>query len=644
MVTRFLSVFLGVLAVSALWADVKPAAIFSDNLVLRGGVPVPVWGKANPAEKVTVSFAGQTRETTTGQDGKWSVTLEPLAQSNAPAEMLVTGSKNTLTIKNVLVGDVWFSSGQSNMEMRVGGVNNAAAEIKAANYPEIRMFIVKRDLASSPREEGEGQWLVCNPKNVPKFSAASYFFARDIYQIHKIPLGIISTAVGSSSCEAWTPLEILKANAQPVPNPKIPLDKYTDLKTYKAYREGEINSVSAKDPGIKPECMEWAKPEFDDSAWKAYEVPGFFEQRGMKIDGAVWLRKTVDLPKDWAGKKLRLALGFIRQKDTTFFNGHKIGEKDNGIREYVPRTYVVPGEYVKAGKNVIAVRIFNGLGNGGFVPYPAPKKLYIDKKHSMDLTSDWKSAIEFSQKPGKLPFNIPRYQQLQTGFFNAMVAPFVKFPINGVIWYQGESNAGRYKQHDVLFPAMITAWRKLWGDPNLPFYFVQLAGYKKREANPTSPGWAHFRESQRKTLALPHTGMAVAIDIGDAKNVHPKNKQDVGKRLARWARRDCYGEKDLEVSGPLYASNAIEGDKIRLKFTHTKGGLKARKTPLKGFEIAGEDKKFVWADAKIDGDSVVVWSPKIKTPRYVRYAWANNPECDLRNGENLPAVPFRTDQ
>ena len=636
--------FVGVFAACQLWGEVRMPAVFSDNMVLQKGVPVPIRGWASPGEKVAVEFAGQRKETLADSAGRWQVRLDTLPASAVPADMRITGQK-AIVVRNVLVGDVWLASGQSNMEMPVKNAANAAQEIASANYPGIRFFMVERDLSSSPKEDCAGKWVVCEPKSVAPFSAAAYFFARELHQKYKISLGVINSSVGASSCQAWTPAEVLKADKTLPQLADVAPENYTSWKTYLAFKDGTYDRCAYADTGIKPECLAWAKPDLDTSDWKDFKAPGNIEAQGMAIDGAVWFRKEVDVPAAWAGQNLALSLGPISDNDIAFINGEKVGATENNWREWVFRNYPVPANVVKLGRNVIAVRIFNRIGNGGFCPsYPAPLKLAKDGENAVILSGVWKCKVERAEKPAALPGPLPSIYSVPAAFFNAMIAPFTKVPLRGFLWYQGEGNAGAAKQHDTLFPAMIESWRKWWGDDKLPFYFVQLASFRAREGQPSEGGWPRLRESQMKTLALHDTGMAVAIDIGEAMEIHPHNKQDVGRRLARWAMRDCYGERDIEVSGPLYAANAVDGDKVRVRFTHASGGLKAKGGTLKGFAIAAADKKFVWAEARIDGESVVVWNDGVKNPFYVRYAWADNPDCTLHNGAGLPASPFRTDE
>ncbi len=623
-------------------AEVQLPATLADNMLLQREKPIPIYGRAAAGEKVVVEFAGQRQETTADEAGAWCVELEPLRAAATPAEMTISG-RNTIVIRNVVVGDLWLASGQSNMQVTVPEANNAAAEIQAANYAGIRFFLVRPDLASSPRTAPAGTWQVCTPEHVRSFSAVAYFFARELHTRHHVPIGIINSAVGSSSCEGWVPADVLRADpALPQP-PTIPPAEYTDWQTYEAVRMKNYRAAAAKDPGIRPDCLAWANPEYDASGWRSLPVPGNFEAHGLNLDGAVWYRCEVELPAAWAGQEVALYLGPIAQNSVAYFNGTEVGRKENRGGTWIFRTHPVPGRLVKAGRNVVAVRIFNELGPGGFYPgYPRPLSLSRGGLEIL-LPKTWRYQVELALPPGKPARELPEGYYLPTVFYNAMIAPYTRTPVRGFIWYQGETNAGRARQHDVLFPALIQAWRRLWHDATLPFYFVQLASYQPRQPNPGDDAWAYFRESQAKALALPRTGMAVAIDIGEALNVHPKNKQEVGRRLARWASRDCYGEADLAVCGPLYAASQVEGQRIRLRFTHAEGGLSAAGGALKGFAIAGADKKFVWADAAIDGDTVMVWSAAVPAPLYARYAWASNPECTLFNGAGLPAAPFRTD-
>ncbi|MDD4538444.1 MAG: sialate O-acetylesterase [Lentisphaeria bacterium] len=632
------------LPAAALHAEVVLPATFADNMLLQRDKPLPVYGRAKPGEKVVVAFAGQRQEGTADAAGVWRVTLAPLAASAEGRDMTVTG-ENSIVLKNVLVGDLWLASGQSNMQVRIREAMNAKEEIAAAKYDTIRFFMVKTALASSPQQDPAGEWKLCTPENAPEFSAVGYFFARELVKTHGVPIGIVNCAIGSSSCQAWVAADVLRSNPA-LPQPlAIPAEEYKDFATYVGVRKKIYEDAAYKDPGMLPECAAWAESDFADDDWRDMKVPGSIESQGLKIDGAMWYRAAITVPESWAGKNASLYLGLIAQNSVAYFNGVEIGRKENNGGIWIFRTHPVPGNIVKAGRNVIAVRVFNDTGPGGFHPtYPRPQYLGQGNEKVM-LPAVWRFKVERAYEPRALSRTLPEPYHLPTGFYNAMIAPLASMPLRGFIWYQGESNAGNPKQHDVLFPTLIRSWRELWQDDQLPFYYVQLAAYQKPQEQPVEGGWPGFRESQTKALAVPLTGMASAIDIGDPHNVHPMNKQEVGRRLALWARRDCYGEKDLAVSGPLYSGFAREGAAIRVRFSHCYDGLAVRGDKLKGFAIAGADMKFVWAEARIDGqDSVLVWSKDVPEPAHVRYAWANNPDCTLINQAGLPAGPFRTDK
>lgn len=483
-------------------ADVALPAVIGDHMVLQQGMNIPIWGTAGPGENVVITIAGQQVQTTADENGKWTVSLNPL-EYGGPFTLRVTGS-NSIVVHDVLVGEVWVCSGQSNMQMAVSRVNNAEKEIAEADFPNIRFFTVPRTVSDKPLDDTTGSWTACTPQTVPGFSAVGYFFGRELHKTLGVPVGLIHTSWGGTPAEAWTSLPALSA------------------------------------------------------------VP---ELRQLAQD---WDERILAYPKALADYQKAHA------------------------------------QWEKAAQKARA--------EGTKVP-PEPKA------PQNPATSPWRPA----------------------GLFNGMISPLIPFAIRGAIWYQGESNANRAYHYRTLFPTMIRDWRKHWGEGDFPFLFVQLANFMARKREPTESAWAELREAQLMTLALPNTGMAVIIDIGEANDIHPRNKQDVGKRLAAWALGTTYG-KDVVISGPLYDSMTIEGNRIRLRFKHVDGGLVAKGgRRLKGFAIAGEDRKFYWAHAKIDGDTVVVRSFRVPKPVAVRYAWADNPECNLYNAAGLPASPFRTD-
>lgn len=493
---------LALVTASPLAAAVTLASPFSDHAVLQQGLPVPVWGTADAGEKVAVTCAGQTKTATADAQGRWRVKLDPLTVGGSPLEMTIAGS-STIVLKDLLVGEVWVCSGQSNMQMSVKSSNNSDQEIAAATFPLIRLYSVERKTSDQPLETCKGDWKECTPANIPQFSAVAYFFGRHLHQELKVPIGLIHTSWGGTPAEAWTSREALSGNAE------------------------------------------------------------------MKDVFAAWDKRMADLPK--AQAKF---------------------EQDNAA---------------------------------------------------------WKKAAEEAKAAGKPAPKPPRAPEGQNSphkpasLRNGMITPLLPYAIKGALWYQGESNSGQPMKYRTLLPLMISDWRQAWGQGDFPFHIVQLANYMKRMPDPTDTNWAALREAQwLTTVRVPKTGLAVTIDIGDGEDIHPKNKQDVGKRLALAALAQDYG-KQIEYSGPVFKELKTDGAKAIVSFTHLGGGLVAKGGKLTGFAIAGEDRKFVWADATVDGDTVVLTNAAVAKPVIVRYAWADNPECSLYNKADLPAVPFRSD-
>jgi len=678
-------------------------AIFADHMVLQQGIKVPVWGWAAAGDKVAVTLGDQKAAATAGKDGRWQVALEPMKAGGGPMEMTVSvagsgagaaksvaagdgagarAGASTITVRDILVGEVWVCSGQSNMEMALFSARDAGAEVAAANYPKIRMFTVKRTFAAAPQSECDGSWDVCSPRTAGAFSAVGYFFGRDVHKATSVPVGLIHTSWGGTVAEAWTS----RAGLEAAPDLQPIVKRAERLGHVPPAEEAAFKETLAKwedvaylkDSGNKGFGKGWAKADLDDADWKSINTPGTWESLlKLDIDGAVWFRKSVQIPAAWAGKELDLSIGAVDDFDTTYFNNEKVGAMGREVPFWwmAERKYRVPASMVKAGKAMVAVRVFDQFMGGGLTG-PAPQMFVAPvgaaEPDRISLAGPWKFKIEF-EAPGQRP--TPPYpiapagtldQNAPTALYNSMLAPVIPFGIRGVIWYQGESNADRAYQYRKLFPAMITDWRRLWGEGDFPFLFVQLANYEQRAAEPGPSNWAELREAQTMTLSLPKTGMAVAIDIGEAADIHPKNKQDVGGRLAVVA-RSIAGEEVFDWLSPMYDSMKVEGGRIRVKFSGcgvratindqrpsnpliagrmTEKGFKATREKLTGFSIAGEDKKFVWADAIIDpasADTVIVSSPKVAKPVAVRYGWANNPECNLYNVNGLPASPFRTD-
>lgn len=647
-----ITVFLTVLLQQEAFAKITVPSVIGDNMVLQSGQQVRVWGHGDPGEEVSIEIAGKKAKTFTDNTGNWTTKIGPL-KPGGPFDLTITGS-NTLTIKNVLVGEVWVCSGQSNMEWPLINARNGAEEVAKANHPEIRLFTVQKATSDSPLDDVKGSWVVTTPDKVGQFSAVGYFFGRELQQRLKVPVGLIHTSWGGTPAEAWTQREALATpELQPI------MDRYQDSLKGLPQRQADFQKRLAawihqnlyEDEGNKGEAMGYADPQTNTSDWKSMNLPQFMETAGLKIDGAVWFRKEIQIPEAWAGKPLELNLAAIDDYDTTYFNGKRVGGigADTPNSYSVPRHYQVPGDLVKAGRNVIAVRVFDSAGEGGFGTgrmVLGPEGLTDSQK--LALAGPWSYKVESGLEPktpdwGSRPEAPGPTNQNSPGvLYNAMIAPIVPYSIRGAIWYQGESNAGRAFQYRTLFPTMIRNWRTIWGEGDFPFYFVQLANWQPIKPEPDESEWAELREAQTMTLREPNTGMAVIIDIGDTNDIHPRNKTDVGHRLALWALANTYNQK-IEYSGPLFKSFSVNGNEARIKFSHANGLKTSDGAAPKAFAIAGADKKFVWADAKIEGDEIVVSSKDVTKPVAVRYAWADNPVTNLYNKLGLPASPFRTD-
>ena len=629
-------------------ADVKLHSLFTDNMVLQRDKTVPVWGTAAAGEKVTVQVMRAVANTDVEQqvravadaNGKWQTRLKPMKAATG-LSLNVLGNNDMQTLHNVAVGDVYICSGQSNMQWALRDSNNAQAEIAAANFPNIRLFTVSNTLKAAPLDEVAipTNWQVCNPQTAAAFSAVGYFFGRELNQKLGVPIGLINSSWGGTIAEAWTSRETLAA----MPEYKASLASMDEnARTDVPMDERMAKWWSENDPGSKANM--WAHPAWNDAPWKEMTLPQQWETGGLpNFDGIVWFRRVVEIPEALAGKPLTLRLGAIDDRDTTFWNGVEIGSTDGW---QTPRNYLIPAESVKAGRNVIAVRVFDGAGGGGIYggALPGGGRMRLDKDGADTIFLDgaWKyqvsrAANELTPAPGDFNSN----PNQPTVLYNGMIAPLVPFGVRGAIWYQGESNADKPEAYRTLFPALIRDWRQKFGQ-DFGFYFVQLANFLPRVDTPNQSGWAELRDAQTSALALPKTGMATIIDAGAAGDIHPRDKQTVGKRLALSALANEYGQK-IGFAGPTLRAMKIEGDKIRVLFSHAQGLKTLDGAAPKGFIIAGADGKFAWATAKIEGESIVLSSDEVKTPTTVRYAWANNPEVNLYNAAGLPAVPFRSD-
>lgn len=620
-------------------AAVRLPNIFGDNMVLQRDKPIPIWGWANKNEKVTVQFNGQVKTVKAGKDGQWKVLLNA-EKAGGPYDLLVKSS-NSITLHNILMGDVWICSGQSNMEFHVNGVFNASKEIAQSANPDIRHFYLPKDIAVTPQEDiKESAWKAAGPENTGDFTAVGYFFARTLNEQLHVPIGLIHTSWGGTIVETWISREGLAGNDAfrelMTHTPVLNLDSMANAN--KSRLLNTIRQVQGSLPDAAT-AASWQSAGTDDHDWARMKVPGLWEQQQLPgFDGVVWFRKTVNIAAADAGKAAELSLGTIDDNDVTYINGTPVGS----TQQYNAfRVYKIPAGVLKEGNNVIAVKVEDNAGGGGF--YGEPENLFLSVNgRKQPLAGDWAFRVA-SMAPPVSSVGPNSYPSL---LYNAMIHPILPFAIKGAIWYQGESNAGRAYQYRKSFPLLINNWRQLWKQGDFPFYFVQLASFNA--SNGTSKGgssWAELREAQTLTLQLPNTGMAVITDIGEPTDIHPKNKQDVGKRLAAAALHDTYGQ-NIVYSGPVYQSMQVNGRQVTLSFTSVGSGLTAKDKYgyIKGFEVAGADQQFHYAKAYIKGDKVIVFADEVSAPVAVRYGWAdNNLEDNLFNKEGFPAGPFRTD-
>lgn len=630
--------------------------LVSEGMVLQRDTPLTLWGWASPNEKVEVHFKDKTYNATTGNDGKWSVAL-PAMKAGGPYAMDIRAS-NHITLENILIGDVWICSGQSNMELPIYRVAVAyPGLVENAQNPNIRHFAVSTTYRFKDEAQDflTGEWKETTPENILNFSAVGYFFAKALYDKYQVPIGLIRIAVGGSPAEAWLSEAAIK---------KYP-EYYETLELYKD--DAVVDSIIARDRKAisdwnknidendlgRNEPLPWSDNSYNFSAWEPMEIPGLWQENPFimneqeqhetvagtaKTNGVIWFKKEVNVPKELLDQPAMLVLGALIDRDEVFVNGELVGSTGY---QYPPRRYTIPESVLKEGSNIITVRLVSNVGKGGFVP----DKFYglVAGSDTLHLEGTWQYKVGYASKP--MPGGQVTFHYQPSSLFNAMVAPTLDYKIKGVIWYQGESNTNDPEEYAYLFKDIINNWRENADQGDFPFLFVQLANFMGVKDQPMESNWAALREAQLKTLSVPNTGMAVTIDIGEWNDIHPLNKKDVGERLALAAEKVAYGDKKVVASGPIYKSMKIKGNKVIISFTHTGSGLTTKGGgALKQFAIAGKDRKFVWAEAKIKGNKVEVWSDQVDHPVAVRYAWADNPEgANLYNKEGLPASPFRTD-
>lgn len=618
-------------------------AIFSDNMMLQCDQPIKVWGIDSPGQKITIQLADNEVTTTAESDGKWLVTFPPLT-SGQICEMRVNGSQEQI-VKNILAGDIWLCSGQSNMEFAVKDAKNAKEDIISANYPEIRFFNVIQKASIKEQNQVEGKWEICTPETVGAATAVGYFFARDIHKSEGRPIGLLHSSWGGTRVEAWMQKDALLSFD--FMQKEIELyNKCTNNAVEYEQQIIEYNKAIPKDPENKGYNKGYASDSYNISDWETLDVPGWWTNQGLNFNGVLWYRKNVILPKEWEGQECVLHLGSCDKSDQTYFNNEKIGGlsiEDDPQAWCAERIYNIPPNIVKSGDNTITTRVFSNVNGGGIIGQS--QEIFIALKNQpkklIPLAGKWQYKVEYNF--GLITAPVQPYGEDNPNspyiLFDNMIKPLLNFAIKGVLWYQGESNAANYQNYKELFSKMIQDWRKCWGIGDFPFYFVQLASFVAGSDIENISPWGEIRQAQEDTLALPNTGMSVTIDIGDPVDIHPTNKQDVGKRLALIARAKTYGEK-IEFSGPIVDKAVLENNKIKISFTRSNGLNTSDNNPVSGFKLRTEN-NVLEVNAIVEGDCVILKGDDLDNVIEVTYGYKDCPKCNLYNDSNLPARPFR---
>ena len=626
------------------------APLFSDHAVLQRDRPASVWGWAKPGVPVSVTLGDSAAITATaGTDGRWQASLAPHA-AGGPYTLTASAGARSVTAKDVLIGDVWLCSGQSNMEFPVAAAKDPVIEKAAANFPHIRHIGIGRLIAGEPQKTHAGAWTVCSPETVSQYTAAGYYFARKLHQDLRIPIGLVNSSYGGTRAECWLSAEALRAIPEFAPK----ADAFIDLvarsraqreSTGKDYDTLVREWYQANDPGSAGEPAAWAAPEAATTdGWSDVTLPNKLKSGAKAVPaeftGTVWLRRDFDVPPEAAGKAGMLNLIRVKDMNAAWINGRSIGDSEsvNWLRKQR-----VPAGLLQAGRNTVAIRLVCLDGECGLTGAAADLALTPEGQPPLPLAGTWRLRLgtSFAAAP-PVPVRFDRVPG-PTSLYNGMIAPLLPLTITGTLWYQGEANTDAAYSYRSLLPALIRDWRGRFAQGDTPFLIVQLPNHMGRNAKPESSAWAELREAQALTARdVPGGGLAVTIDIGEAMDIHPKNKQDVGLRLALLAESQLY-KLPVAGSGPRFRTQTIEGSAIRLAFDATDALTSSDGAPLTGFAVAGADKRFHWAEARIDGGSIVVSATGAPTPVAVRYAWASNPACNLTDASGLPAAPFRTD-
>lgn len=643
----FLFIILSAFAV----AQVKLPQFFGDNMVLQRGSEINIWGWSEPDTKVTVVLDDTSMDVRSNARGEWQVAL-PKRETGGPYKMTIVGP-DTVKLINILIGDVWICSGQSNMGMKVGGssrINNYKEEVSLANYPQIRIMTVDRGMAAVPLKDLETDgWSPVTPETVEEFSATAYFFGRELQKglEGEIPIGLIHTSWGGTKVEAWTRGGALKEQGLFIDAlEKVSMSTAETDQEIIRHHKAVMKAWEAQVDSLAGDLYDGQSAEYLEShpEWPTMAIPNYWEnlEELKQYDGVMWFQKEITFPQTWAGQPLFLSLGLVDDYDWTYMNTNKIGHTHSRSR---PVEYTISADQFINGSNTLSVRVKDVNRRGGI--WGQPQDMFITPLGGGDtlwLAGEWRyhPVLEWATHD-VFPPSRPYLHNRPSVLYNAMIAPLIPMSIKGAIWYQGEANASKAQLYRTTFPLMITDWRKQWDQGDFPFLYVQLPNFGPRSLRPAENAWAELRDAQLQTLKLPNTSMAVTIDIGNERNIHPKNKQDVGLRLALLALRDVY-DNPILAEGPRYKAYKKRWNKIIVEFENIGEGLTSTDgLPLEGFSIAGKNGVFYWADARIRGQSIIVRSKQVKRPVAVRYAWGGNPRCNLTNSSGIPASPFKTD-
>lgn len=632
---KVISLSLGLMGLGTIMeAKIKLPELVSDGMVLQRDQKIKIWGKADSKEKVSVQFQNKKYQTIADVNGNWQILL-PSQNAGGPYTMTI----NEVTLKDILIGDVWLASGQSNMELPMYRVKPLyEKEFASANNKNIRFFTVpqKYNFKEAQDNFSGGKWESTSSSTIANFSAVAYFFAKNLNEKYNVPIGILHSSLGGSPVQAWMDPKTLKK----YPEYLAEAEKWKSDDLIKNTESNEKNlsdawyaELNANDLGLK---QNWTSNATDFSSWKIMKVPGSWEDQEGEFEGTVWLKKEIILPNGSNGKAAFLNLGRIKDADETYINGVKVG---NVTYEYPPRWYKIPAGVLKDGKNTITVRAINGSGKGEFI---ADKPYYLELEgQKIDLKGNWQYKI--GTKMNRVAPGQTFIRWKPTGLYNAMINPLINYNIKGTIWYQGESNTGKPKEYGDLLRTMISDWRTKFGQKNMPFIVVQLSNFMEASKQPTESNWAELRDQQRKvTQEVPNTGLVVTNDIGEWNDIHPLNKKSVGDRLALQAQKIAYNDK-ITADGPIYQSVTFENNKAILTFKKGTDDF-AKMEDLKGFSIKNNNGNWVWAKAKINGNKILVWADSVDVPKAVRYAWANNPDtANIKNKAGLPASSFTTE-